>query len=178
VLGPQPICKASTAPDKSIVIVKNTTDDTKDSFHWRWKKGADTNPSELGDPTNGQDISVCMYDESTATPALLFRATIPAGGLWTPTSSGFRYKDANASADGVAVVSLKSGLDGKASVKVKGKGVHLSDRPHGIPAAPLTLPLRVQLQGTNGFCVETRHDAGTIIKNDATSGVFKAHGAP
>jgi hypothetical protein len=177
VLQPQAICKASTAPEKSILSLKDNADDTKDSFNWRWKKGAETDLNELGDPT-AQDVTLCIYDESNATPALLFRATIPASPLWTSTSSGFRYKDANASADGVLVGSLKSGVAGKSSAKLKGEGISLSGRPYGIPAPTLPLPLRVQLHGPNGLCLETRHDASTVIKNDAASGAFKARGAP
>jgi hypothetical protein len=76
------------------------------------------------------------------------------------------------------VAQLKSGAAGKAKAKVKGKGVHLSDRAHGLPAPALPLPLRVQLQGENGLCLETRHDATSVLTNDASRGAFKARGVP
>lgn len=56
------------------------------------------------------------------------------------------------------------------------EGVHLSDRPHPLPAVPLPLPLRVQLQGAGGLCLETRHDSTSVLQNEL--GVFKAKSAP
>ena len=173
VLEPQPVCKASTAPEKSIVQFKNDADDSNDRFLWLWNKGADTTLSELGNPP---EATLCVYDESTATTALLFRATVPASPPWAATASGFLFNDAAAGAEGISLAQLKSGVAGKAKAKVKGKGTHLSDRPYPLPAPALPLPLRVQLQGEGGLCLETRHDSSGVLRNDP--GVFKAKGVP
>jgi cysteine-rich repeat protein len=171
-------CKASTAPEKALVQLKNVSDDTKDRFAWLWNKGADTMLAELGDPPGGDDVSVCVYDESITTPVLLFRASLPDGTSWVPTASGFLYKSDTATPEGATVGKLKEGAAGKAKAKVKGKGAHLSDRAYRLPALPLPLPLRVQLRGENGLCLETRHDTSSVLKNDPASGVFKARGIP
>lgn len=175
---PQAVCKSSTVPARSLLSVKNDGDDSKDRFNWRWKKGTDTLLSELGNPPGGDDVSVCVYDESTATTSLLFRATIPGSALWTPIATGFRYRDPTAAADGMFVGSLKSATGGNARGKLKGEGVHLSDRAYGLPALPLPLPLRVQLHGENGLCLETRHDASSVLLNDPAQGRFEARGIP
>jgi hypothetical protein len=145
---------------------------------WRWTKGVDTLLSELGTPPAGDDVALCFYDESTATPSVLFRATIPGGALWAANTTGYLYKDAGSGGEGVSFAKLKSGPFGKAKAKVKGKGLHLSDRPYGLPAPALPLPLRVQLQGENGLCMETRHEAVSVLKNDPVRGLFKARGVP
>lgn len=175
---PQPwlLCGESTVPSRSLLHIKQGVDDTKDRFTWRWKKGADVLLSALGDPPNGTDVRVCAYDESGATPALLFRATIPGSSQWVSTPTGFRYKDYSAAADGMTVAVLRAGTGGTASAKLKGKGVSLSNRPYGLPAVPVPLPVRVQLQLENGLCMETLHDASSTLQNDL--GVFKAKGTP
>jgi cysteine-rich repeat protein len=178
VARPQTTCKASTVPAKSNLYVKNDAIDAKDRLIWRWKKGTDTLLSELGNPAAGDDVTLCIFDESAAPASLLFRATIPSGAFWAPTASGFVYKDSSAAADGVTLTALSWGTGAKASALLKGKGVHLSDRPHGLPALPLPLPLRVQLQAENGLCLETRHDASSVLKNDPARGLFKAAGIP
>lgn len=73
-------------------------------------------------------------------------------------------------------MTLKSGAAGTARMLAKGKGSGLSGRPHGLPAPPLALPLRAQLQIAGGACFETRHDADSVRRN--RPGSFTARGAP
>lgn len=168
---PKPVCKTSTAPMRSLIHIKNGTADEKDRFNWRWSKGADVALTELDG-----DATLCAYDESGATPALIFKVGIPDEGLrvWSPT--GYRYKDYSASSDGLTIAVLKSGTAGKSSARLKGKGVHLSDRPYPLPGVPVPLPLRVQLQSEDELCLETHHDSSSVLQNEL--GSFKAKGAP
>jgi cysteine-rich repeat protein len=176
VAQPRPVCKSSVTPSRSLVHIENAADDARDRFIWRWKNGADVAIGELGNLTSaGNDVSLCAYDESSATPSLAFRATIPGGSQWLPTGSGFRYKDYSAAADGMTGAALKAGDGGRANARLKGRGIYLSGRPHGLPDVPLPLPLRIQLQGP-ALCLETRHDSSGVLKND--QGVFKAKGTP
>ena len=78
----------------------------------------------------------------------------------------------------MTVAKLEPGAAGDAKVLVQGKGVHLSDRPGALPVVPLPTSLRVQLRGDSGLCVETRHDAASVLKNDPVKGPFKARGVP
>src|SRR5262249_34789716 len=72
-------CLTPTVPLKSLLQIKNNADDTKDSILWKWKKGADTAFSALGDPRASDAYSFCVYDESGAAPVLALAATAPAG---------------------------------------------------------------------------------------------------
>jgi len=183
--APRTPCKSSTAPEKSTLLIENVANDANDTLTWQWKKGAITALAELGNPPGGDDSTLCVYDESMATPALLFRALVPGGGTcdgnpcWkTKGKSGFGYKNNAATPQGVTVAKLEPGAAGHAKVLVKGKGRHLSDRPSALPVLPLPTSLRVQLQGAGGLCMETRHDAASVLKNDPVKGLFKARGAP
>src|SRR5262249_50170986 len=110
-----------------------------------------------------------------------FRAALPGGGscgghsCWTAKgASGFRYKNSTATPEGITLATLRSGAAGKARAVLKGKGVHLSDRPSALPLPVLPTPLHVQLLGPQGLCLETRHSAAGVVKNDPVSGLFRA----
>ena len=179
---PQAACRRSIAPVTSLVFIKQSAND---AITWLWKKGAATTLAELGDPVAGDGYTLCVFDESSITPGLLFRARVPGGGTcdgrpcWKPNdATGFGYKSKAATPEGIVVAKLTSGSDGKAKAVLKGKGVHLSDRPNGLPALPLATPLRAQLLGGGGLCLETTFDASSVVKNDGVRGVFKARGTP
>lgn len=178
VYEPEPSCKTSTAPDKSMLLIKNHADDSKDRLNWRWNKGTETTLQELGNPPGGENVALCIYDESTATPQLLFRAIALGDDLWTPTAKGFLYKSQTEINDGISFAQLHSGIAGKAKAKMKGKGALMSSGVYPLPAPTLPLPLRVQLQSDNGLCLETTYAASGVIKNDAERGVFKARATP
>lgn len=176
IAAPRATCTVSTAPQKSLLMIKNHADNAKDKFLWRWNKGADLALDALAGVPEG--VTLCAYDESAAEPALLFRADVPASPPWKATATGFTYKDPTGGTDGVTNAQIRSGTGGKAKVLVKGKGSTLSGRPFGLPAPALPLPLRVQLQGSDGLCLETRHDTAGVLKNDAARGLFKARAVP
>jgi len=185
-IQPRPSCRASTAPAQSALRLRNVADDARDALLWVWNRGAATERNELGDPVGGSDgYALCLYEDAGAASRLLFRAAIDGGGgdcggrpCWSSNGRrGLEYRN-RARAQGIATVSLRSGPDGTARVAIKGRGAHLSDRPEGLPALPLPVPLRVQLHGSNGLCVETRHTADSVVRNDPAAGVFKAVGSP
>jgi len=182
---PRTPCKDSLAPNQSLLSIKNRPDDATDKITWLWKTGAATALAELGNPVGGDDYVLCVYDESTTPPGLLFRALLPGGGscgagpCWKAKGAkGFSYKNLGATPEGITLTKLNSGEAGAAKAVLKGKGVHLSDRPLPLPAPMLPTPLRVQLHGAGGLCLETTHSAAGVVKNDPASGVFKAHGTP
>ncbi len=180
---PRAPCKASSHPDRSLLSARNVGNDVEDVLAWTWKSGAATTLQELGNPPTGDGFVFCVYDESGPSTGLLFRAAVPGGGTcdggpcWTPKGgAGFAYRDTLASPDGVLSAHVRSGE--AASALIRARGVHLSDRPFGLPAPPLPTPLRVQLQGDAGFCAETRYGATGVLKNDPVRGGFKARGGP
>lgn len=181
---PRSPCKGSTMPDRSLLRFRNVAVDARDGLLWMLKGGEATALSEFGDPIGGDDYALCMFDESTPTPALLFRAVVAGGGMcdgqpcWNAIGDRtLRYRSST-SPEGVTALSLRSGDAGSMKATVKAKGVHLSDHPYPLPNPPMALPLRVQLQGSNGLCLETRHTSASVLRNSAGSPLFKARGAP
>jgi hypothetical protein len=131
------------------------------------------------DPTLQHDYTLCLYDESGPTPSLLFRATAPAGGTcgsgpcWEERencgsrSCGVKYKDGEFSPEGVQ----KLVATNRTLLKFLGRGASLSNRPGGLPALPLPLPIRAQLQvREGGICWEAEYTAATAN----SSQVFRA----
>jgi hypothetical protein len=121
------------------------------------------------------DYALCMYESPADTTQLT--ALAPAGGTcgskpcWRAVgSSGFKYGNKDASPDGLQKVSVKTGIAGKAKATVKAKGNNLSASPYGMPAPPLTTPVRVQLQVSGGACFEATYSNPT----SNVTGWFKA----
>jgi cysteine-rich repeat protein len=163
VSGPRTSCGAA---GKSLLLLKNNSDDQKDKLVWKWLKGAATTLADLGLPTGTTNYTLCLYSgTSSATVAL------PAGPNWTPLGTkGFKYKDPAGSPDGAQKATLKSGAAAKAKALVKGKGTNLPDLV-GAPA--LVLPVTAQLvNDANSVCFGGAFDAGDVLKNDARQ--FKA----
>ncbi len=136
---------------------------------WKWKKGAATAMGELGDPT-ATGYRLCVYDASGGSSAIALRAALPAGGLcrgkpcWSATGSGVKYRDRDATPDGITALTFKAGVAGKASFTLKGKGALVA-----LPSLPLTQDPAVTAQLSNdaGVCWESAFSA-PAAKNDAT----------
>ncbi len=169
-------CKTAAA-NRAQIKIDDKTGATKDKLQWKWKKGQATLNSEFLDPTLGAGASqICLYD-SSANPQPLWQAAAFAGGTcgsgpcWKASGSkGFKYKDRDATPEGITSIKLRSGSDGKAQVQVKGKGTNLA-----LPALPVTLPVTVQYiidDGVSSTCWQTIYSQAA--KNDASS--FKAKG--
>ena len=179
VAAPRDDCRAA---GKSALQIADAGDASGDAIKWRWLKGAATTLSELGDPTDATGAALCVFDESGPTPSLLFRAELPAGGTcgtrpcWKSTAAGFTYRDAAGGADGITNLVLRGGTAGKAKVLLKGKGAGLSSRPFALPAPPLDLPLRAQLQLDGAACFESALDGASVRRNQP--GAFKALRVP
>ena len=76
-----------------------------------------------------------------------------------------RYQNRERLPDGVDTMQLHAGVAGKARISAKAKGAALD-----LPALPLALPARVQLQRQNGPCWEATYT--TTQRNDGRR--FKA----
>jgi len=154
-------------------VIKDSGHDRADVLVWKWLRGDVTTSGDLGDPTTSDSYNLCFYDESGSAAALVFRASIPAGGMcaggpcWTKVAPGFfEYRDAQAAPDGIDRVNLRAGEPGRARVKVRGRGENLSNRSElNLPAPPLSLPLRVQLQAATGQCWEATYSAAGMLTN-------------
>jgi hypothetical protein len=175
--GATPIaaCRQSTQAGKSLLLLRAGA---SEKLQFKWIKGATTAIADFGDPTTAQTYTFCVYDETAGAAALKLQALLPPGGdcagkpCWKSTGKGFLYKDKNAAADGIQLLNLKSGADGKAKIILKGKGANLH-----LPALPLAQDHAVIAQLKNnrgpGECWEARF-SGVPKKNDASQ--FKAKG--
>jgi Tol biopolymer transport system component len=164
---PLAACRAPIVSGKSTLQIKDNADDSKDSIQWTWRKGDATDVADFGDPVDTDGYAFCLYDESTGFPELVFESVAPAGELCTnglpcwkaSGSAGYSYKDKAATPLGITQMKIKAGGAGKAQATIKGKGSRLV-----LPALPLGLPVRAQLQAANGECWEATHLVAT--KND------------
>lgn len=148
--------------NKSVLLIKDNGDDTKDKLIWKWIRGASTLEPEFGDPSTSRSYSLCVYDGS----GRLISADVgPDPIKW----QDLKYKDSGGSADGIQKIILKPSATGTTKVLVKGKGNNLPDATLG----SLTFPVTAQvINDETSLCFEATYAVGNVIKNDATQ--FKA----
>lgn len=158
-LSPAAGCRT---PGKSILLLKDSSDNTKDKLIWKWLRGASTTDTEFGDPTTTRAYAFCVYDSA----GRLLSANVPPHATrW----SDLKYKDLGGNADGIQKIILKPSASNNTKVLVKGKGNPLPDLTLGA----FSLPLRAQLvNDETSVCFEATYAVGNVIKNDATQ--FKA----
>jgi hypothetical protein len=190
VAAPHPTCRAPLS-GRSTLTVKDSTSNDRDSVVWTigatFSDPPRQNPGVVfGQPTYApveHDYTLCMYDESTPTPTLVFQATAPAAGdcgaapCWKdiPISqggdiSGYTYVDGERTPHGMDTMVLRATTPGGGiRLKVQAKGENLSNAPLGMATPPLNLPLRVQLHNRHGHCWEDTYTTGR--RN--VSGVFR-----
>lgn len=160
-------CRASTVPGGARIAIVDDADDRRDRLTWRWSKGAAIASDELGDPTTATGYVLCGSVGST----LAFELDAPSGGTcagaapWKRRGAGFRYRCAPASDTGTTRLSLMPGPAGTPRATVEGRGPALS-----LPELPLAPPLRVELRGDAGLCIES--EFAFPARNDARR--FKA----
>jgi hypothetical protein len=161
-------CIQPIASGKASLVMRNAFPDTRDNLTWRWLKGGATTLADFGQPNVGDDLELCLFDESAGVPALKLDTKIPAGPLWTPTSHGFRYTDRSLTNGGIRSITLKDGLPGAAAITLKAKGDAVAP-----PALPLSQDpsVRVQLVGPHA-CWEATYSTNRV--NDGQQ--FKAKG--
>ena len=152
-----PSAVACRPADKTKLLIKNKTDDTKDKIIWKWAKGADTTQGEFADPRNSAQYALCFYAGPTS--SLLKQIGVPpSASKWSAVGTkGFKYNDIAGTADGITKIIVKGGILGKSKAIVKGKGSTLPDFDADLPIAMGDLPLIVQLRNNEtGICWEAQ----------------------
>lgn len=161
-----PVCRAA---GKSSLLIKKGRFEVQDKLSWKWLRGEATSPSELGDPTNTTNYTLCMY----AGTGQDFVTSVTTGRLlWYPLGNdGYKFKDnPGLPQTGIQTATIKAGTAGRAKAVVKGRGTVLHD-PLG--DGPLELPVRVQLlNSSTDACFEHVFDSTQVLKNDGSQ--FKA----
>ncbi|MFQ5478157.1 MAG: hypothetical protein ACE5E4_06030 [Candidatus Binatia bacterium] len=171
---PVSACVQPVTGGRATLALKDSSPDTRDKLAWAWKRGAATAKQDFGDPVSGGEYRLCFYDEVGGQASLVMEQVLPGGGqcgarsCWKETTKGFVYKDRFASnAPGVKSAVFKAGVDGKASIKVKGQGEGLD-----MPTLPLSLDTQasMQIMRDTGACWQA--DYGRPPKKN-TSKFFK-----
>jgi hypothetical protein len=91
--------------------------------------------------------------------ALRRAARVVADRAGGPEADGFRYRDRDATPDGIRRLEIEAGEDSAA--EVRGHGSHLAVPP----LESLALPLRAQLRSPHG-CWEARFAAAGVLRHD------------
>jgi hypothetical protein len=147
---------------------RNTEDDARDSWVWKWLKGEETDLAAFSDPTAEADYSICVYTGPTS--SLVAEAAVPADATkWSPVgSTGYRYRDRGGSSAGITKILARAGADGRASLVVRGRGARL---PH--VDLDLVEPVTVQaLNNATGICWGSSYSGPEVIRNTTT--LFRA----
>ncbi len=174
---PLQLCRGAS---KSVLVVKDNADDSKDKLVWKWIKGAETAFAAFGTPTVDTPYAFCLYDgnQNLITSEVPPAGTCDGKACWKQLGSasnpkGFKYKDKELTPDGVKNVLLKAGAAGKAKSLVKGKGANLLLPPLGV-----TPDVTAQLINQNGECWAAVFTADDLIKNDGKILKGKVTGLP
>ena len=192
IVGPRNNCRESDDAESTMLAIKHDETGERSSLRWQWKDGGAVRPYDLGWPHLYSQVAVCVFDESTASPSLIFAGSVNddldpysyGGSFFTGSAPGWKtYDDGSArfreklgAADGITAIDLGTGAAGDSRVKLKGKGAGLLSSSTGFPTPALPLPLRAQVQIEGGACFEGRYGAAGVSRN--ADGVFRAKGTP
>lgn len=166
-------CRETTKAGSGVLTFKKSPNPTRSRLTWRFARGPLATPADFVDPFTTDSYSLCLYDGSgNAQP--LYEADVPGSGAcgavpcWK-VLSGDRvdYFDKSLFVNGVSLIRLSPGPQGKSRVLVRANGAQLA-----LPDTPLAAPITIQLQGSHGECWTAAY-ATRIKRNDA--GVFRAN---
>jgi hypothetical protein len=154
------------------VKLADAADPSPDKLVWKWRSSRPVALLDFGSPTAVTDLILCAFDGT----GLKLSATAPAAGTcgakpcWTATSRSIRYRDADATPEGLTAITAVAGEAGEAHITVRGRGSSLA-----LPALGLVEPVTVRLKRDSGpVCWESRFP--TAVRNDATQ--YRAHLSP
>lgn len=161
---PLAMCRQPTIPGKGAFVMVDKTPNDKDKVKFKWVRGDETFTADFGMPDVDTSYVLCTYDASSGSDTLVHGTIAPAGDLctglpcWRPTSTkGWRYKDKDKTPCGVSKARLREGVQGKSKIQFFADGPLLAT-----PSLPLVLPVRVQLQASNGECWEASYSSFVI----------------
>jgi cysteine-rich repeat protein len=110
-------------------------------------KGDATSRTDFGDPTASESYALCVYDAGRllATIRMAAGGTCAARPCWSPTATGYRFRDGELTPDGASQLVLRAGDAGSARAQLKAKGANLALPP----LDEIGGPVRVQLRQTS-----------------------------
>ena len=163
---PQAVCVSSPGQPGNSLLLRDFTDDGDDLVVWKWRGAQMGGLAAFGDPASGDVLTgtnyrFCLYDGGSD---LRLAAVAPAGGVcrtqpcWRAiVGKGFGYRDPERTPGGLDKLGLGASAD-QVRMLLKGKGPYLD-----MPAlGSLVLPLRAQLQASNGSCWEATFSVPSV----------------
>lgn len=145
---PRSGCRKPTVAGASMLALRKGASEENDRFFWKWTRGSMTDAGDFGDPVASTGYDLCIFDETASTPALVMSVHVPGRARWQNTGEGFKYRDGTRANDGIQMLRLKPGPDGKAKILIKGKGTRLP-----MPSLPLAQDSKVTVQfGNDAVC--------------------------
>src|SRR5262249_8588558 len=119
---------------------------------FRWSKGPVVEADAFGDPSGGEPVELCIYDQTEPGSYELALAgspwVIPPQG-WTQTATGWRFRSATGAPDGITSI-LLSGSTTPLEAKLQVKAINsplLGSLP--LSASPSVI---AQLRTSSGAC--------------------------
>lgn len=137
---------------------------------FRWGKGPVVRLADFGNPTGGELVQLCVYDQTGPTTyALAFSGSpsVSDGGAWTGSPTGWKFASTTGVPDGITRVTLEAGtIPLAATVQVRAKNSPAL-APLPLQSAPSVV---AQLKTSLGTCWGATFATPTL--NTATE--FKA----
>jgi hypothetical protein len=171
---PTPLCAATPRDDCTVpsfaetskLLVRDSDPSTRDRLLWRWSKG-NAPIGDFGDPVTSTEYALCIYDRSAGNAIRVRTLTVPPGGscggkpCWKAFNQGFKYKDRDATRDGVQSILLKGSIGSTAKLQVKAKGEELAlPPPAGLERYFDQDPaVTIQLANSVGSCWQATYSA-------------------
>jgi len=136
-------------------------DDGRDKLAWKWTKGTETTPADIGSPAGGDDFALCLYDSIGGVGRLLLERDAPGAATcrgdrpcWKESNRGATYRDSRLLHGAIKKLAVRAGTGGKAKVTLAAGGPALQP-----PTLPFSLDpwMRLQLRNVaNGRCWEAQ----------------------
>jgi hypothetical protein len=164
---------------RSFFLMKESFVSSRRNLSWKWLRGEATDLNDFGNPVLSTSYALCVYDEVAGVPGSTASFEVPPNSLcvgepcWKAVGDrGYKYKNDPAGGDGVRIMRLKAGENGKAKIVLKGTGPDLALPPPASGTAFLNqdTAVTVQLVNSAGTCWSTSFPA-PALKNSA--GVFR-----
>lgn len=166
------------ASGKSVLRIKNDADPSRDKLTWAWGGGDAFAQGDIGNPALGTDLRLCIFDATAGSTSLAASIELPAGSpLWRDSDPrGWSYRDSQGVVDGVKKFQFKTGVAGKARVKLSAAGAALPlpapfSGSEMLDADPSVV---AQLFSSDGTCWSTTFPAAGVGANTPAS--FSAAG--
>jgi cysteine-rich repeat protein len=143
---PDPICAPAGVRGASLSLRAGA----KSRVSWRWGKGSAGSLDDLGDPTDADALTLCIYSSGVGGDAIVLEAVAPGGGGWSVKANGsYKYKAKDGFPDGLVAGQLRAGDPGKAKLKFKAKSAVFSLPSGGFGPGSA---LEAELKSTAGGC--------------------------